>query len=207
MRRLYVACEGLTEVNFVTAVLKPHLEGLADHKLSVSAPNLKGFKTYAALRKDLKRLLVSGDVTTMIDLFKLASDFPGRAESVELPPVDRVAEMERRFGEDIADSHFVPYLQLHEFEALVLADLRPLARRHPNREREIADLERRLRQFPTPEHVNRMQPPSYWITQFIPEYNKTLDGMIVTAETGLPALRERCPHFGQWIDQLGKLQL
>jgi hypothetical protein len=46
----------------------------------VSAPNLRGYKTYAELKKFVKRLLHSKDpglrVTTMIDLFKIAGGFP-----------------------------------------------------------------------------------------------------------------------------------
>jgi len=59
MTRLMVLAEGLTEVNFVTQLLKPHLEGPAPDRITVSAPNLKGYRTYARLRKFVKNLLAS----------------------------------------------------------------------------------------------------------------------------------------------------
>ena len=85
MRRLLIAAEGLTEVNFVTQLLKPHLEDRDSRAITVSAPNLKGYRTYAGLKKFVKSLLASPGseaiVTTMIDLFKIPGDFPGLAET------------------------------------------------------------------------------------------------------------------------------
>jgi hypothetical protein len=210
MTRLLVMAEGLTEVNFVTQILKPHLEARKPEAITVSAPNLKGYHTYAKLKRFAKNLLASPGsgavVTTMIDLFKIPSDYPGLLETSGEDPLARVLGLERRFAEDVADSRFFAYLQLHEFETLLLADLTVLVRQHPNRRREIDDLTARLDQeFPSPEHVNRLHPPSRRLKEAIPEYNKTVDGPTVAAEVGLPKLRERCPHFGQWLSRLEDL--
>ncbi|MGD0362748.1 MAG: DUF4276 family protein [Bryobacteraceae bacterium] len=204
MKRLCIACEGLTEVSFVTQVIKPHLEDLAPGRVSVSAPNLKGYRTYSETKKFVKNLLPShgsgATVTTMIDLFKIPGDYPGLAEASHMTPVERVNELERRFVEDVDDHRFFAYLQLHEFEALLLADVSALIERHPSRRKEIHDLAARLdRDFESTEQVNRLRPPSYWIKDAAPAYNKKLDGPVVAAAIGLPRLRERCPHFGQWL--------
>jgi len=210
MRRLLVAAEGLTEVNFVTQLLKPHLERRAPDQIMVSAPNLKGYRTYAGLKKFVKSLLASPGseaiVTTMLDLFKIPGDFPGLAETSHDPPALRVRKLERHFTEDIGDRRFSCYLQLHEFEALLLADLALLVEQHPNRQKEISELAKRLdRDFESPEHVNRLRPPSYWIKDAVPEYNKTVDGPVTASSIGLPRLRERCPHFGQWLQRLEEM--
>jgi len=84
-----------------------------------------------------------------------------------------------------------------------LADLRVLIEQHPNHGTEIGDLAARVgRKFLSPEHVNRLRPPSYWIKDAVPEYNKTVDGPITASRIGFSKLRERCPHFGQWLQRL-----
>jgi len=207
MRRLLVAAEGLTEVNFVTQLLKPHLETRAPGQIMVRAPNLKGYRTYAGLKKFVKNLLASpgseASVTTMIDLFRIPGDFPGLAETSHDPPALRVRRLEQHFTEDIGDCRFSSYLQLHEFEALLLADLTPLVEQHPNRRKEISELAKRLdRDFESPEHVNWLRPPSYWIKDAVPEYNKTVDGHYRlqhrTAQTArtLSSLRAMAPAPG-----------
>jgi hypothetical protein len=207
MTRIYVVCEGLTEVNFVTQLLRPHLEQHDPDATAVGAPNLRGHYTYAQLKKFVKNLLGSPGspvaVTTMVDLFKIPGDYPGIAEAAAQGPVERVHHLEHRCTEDIGDRRFFSYLQLHEFEELLLADLAVLTAQHPNRGKEIGELAAHLdREFPSPEHVDRLRPPSYWIKDAVPEYGKTTDGPITTARIGFPRLRERCPHFGQWLQRL-----
>jgi len=142
----------------------------------------------------------------MIDLFKIPGDFPGLAETSHTAPEERVRQLERNFNEDVGYDRFSAYLQLHEFEALLLADLKVLVQQHPNRQKEISELAGRLEQdFQSPEQVDRLRPPSYWIKDAVPEYNKTVDGPIAASQIGLPRLRERCPHFGQWLQRLEDL--
>lgn len=114
--------------------------------------------------------------------------------------------MQQRFTEDVGDRRFFAYLQLHEFEALLLTDLTALIEQHPNRRREISELAKRLdREFESPEHVDRFHPPSYRIQEAVPEYNKTIDGPITASRIGISKLRERCPHFGQWLQHVEDL--
>jgi hypothetical protein len=142
----------------------------------------------------------------MIDLFGIPHDFPGLAEASHEAPAGRVRRLEQQFTEDVADPRFFAYLQLHEFEALLLADLTVLVEQHPNRSEEIGELVTRLGQkFASPEHVDRLRPPSYWIKDVVPEYNKTIDGPITASRIGLSRQRERCPHFGQWLRHLEDL--
>src|SRR5580700_11160603 len=90
----------------------------------------------------------------MVDLFKVPQYYPGIAEATAEDPLARVRHLEERCAEDIGDRRFFSYLQLHEFEALLLADLKVLIEQHPNRGTEIGDLAARLeREFPSPEHV------------------------------------------------------
>jgi len=59
--------------------------------------------------------------TTMIDLYGLPADFPGKANHVRNPqnPRPYCEALERAFGADIGDARFEPHLQLHEYETLL----------------------------------------------------------------------------------------
>lgn len=77
----------------------------------------------------LRKMKVDGEYerhvfTTMFDLYALPDDFPGyeTAKAIGEPYV-RVAALETAFAEAINDGRFIPYIQLHEFEALLFAAL------------------------------------------------------------------------------------
>ena len=61
--------------------------------------------------------------TTMFDLYALPVDFPGYEDACNCSnPYLRVERLEEEFLKDIGSTNFIPYIQLHEFEALVLTD-------------------------------------------------------------------------------------
>ena len=52
LTRLYVVCEGLTEVNLVRDILAPHIEQRWAERIAVpKAPNLRGSGTFLQLEK------------------------------------------------------------------------------------------------------------------------------------------------------------
>jgi hypothetical protein len=107
------------------------------------------------------------------------------------------------------DPHlFFPYLQLHEFEALLLTNLEAFEIEFPDPEYADAlqNLRRDIGQTP-PEEVNEGQEtaPSKRILKHIPGYSKAVAGINLVGLIGLPALRERCPHFRAWLERLEKL--
>jgi hypothetical protein len=62
--------------------------------------------------------------TTMIDLYALPDDFPGFENcATRGNATDRVECLEERLAQDIAHLRFIPYIQLHEFEALLFSDV------------------------------------------------------------------------------------
>ncbi|MGH9662114.1 MAG: DUF4276 family protein [Bryobacteraceae bacterium] len=208
MTRLYVVSEGLTEADFVRDILAPHIESRWPERLAVQATNLAGQRTYAKVKKQIRTLLGNAGaavlVTTMIDLFKLPRDFPGSAVCDDFEdPEKRVEEMERFFCDDIQDMRFIPYLQLHEFEALILTDVRCLAKYYPNRRDKLVKLAKSIdKQFKSPEEVNRMTPPSSRIRTAVPEYQKRLFGISAVTDLGIERIRARCKHFHKWLQKL-----
>lgn len=106
--------------------------------------------------------------------------------------VRRCESLEQALGETIGDRRLLPYLQRHEFEALVLAALASL--------REALDAEDDLEGVDAlaseiagtaPEDVNDGDDtaPSKRLQRHVPGYRKTLHGPLATSGTGLAALR------------------
>lgn len=206
MTRLIVVAEGPSEAAFIKQILRPHLEECQPGCAAIVASVLRGHYTFAGLKKHLLNCLSARDsvvVTTMIDLYKIAGDIPGLEKSLDGPPQQRVLHLEKRLSGEVGDRRFRPYIQLHEFEALLFTDLGILAEQYPQLRNDLKELDERLKkEFQTPEEINRLTPPSRRIRQVVQDYDKILNGVTALSKIGLPALRARCPHFGEWCDFL-----
>jgi hypothetical protein len=221
MIRLHVVAEGQTEETFVRRVLSPHL-GHFDvstdvHCVTTSRhrgrPFRGGLVSYAKAKRDIELWMKQDQsqdarFTTFFDLYRLPNDFPDFTEAGHRSdPHDRAEKLERAMAKDLGDPRFVPYLQVHEFEALVLVEPRELRVDFIEEERAIERLESLCSQFESPELIDDEQPPSKRIIQVLPGYEgrKVAVGPLVTERIGLPKLRESCPHFDQWLTRLERL--
>lgn len=226
MIRLNVIVEGQTEEAFVNQVLTGPL---ADAEVFISVRCVEtgrsrskiyrgGLLRYEKLRGDLIRWMRQDRhpecwFTTMIDLYglkRLQDEFPGLRESHrEQDPHRRIGILEQAFAKDIQHPRFIPYLQLHEFEALLLADPQKLDGEFIDRSDGIARLVHLASAFESPELIDDGEDtsPSHRIIQVIPEYRdrKASAGPLVAARIGLPMLRRRCSHFAEWVDRLERL--
>lgn len=219
-RRLYITVEGQTERKFADAALKPYLASYSlDVRSRVVLTNRKlgkrgGVFDFARIRDDLHRLM-RGDAsdetlfTTMVDLYALPSEFPGWVEArKKTSPAQRAAVLEAAFQAEMRDPRFFPYIQLHEFEALLYCDLSQLQLRIPDSERAIDALSQDVAGL-APEDINEgiMTAPSKRIIRHLPIYEKTKVriGAPAAVAIGLPALRARCPRFDAWIRSLEDL--
>ena len=215
--RLNFVVEGQTEEAFVKKVLAPHLGNLSiwANARSVQTSrkrNIKhrgGIVRYAQAHHDIARWMreQSGpDVrfTTMFDLFRLPRDFPSNEAPTPVDPRERVDALQQALLEDIDDDRLLPYIQLHEFESLVLVDPGLLRGLYPEHASGVDRLVAMAAEFASPEQIDGGQEtaPSKRIAKEIPTYSKTVAGPIVTTQIGLPNLRAKCPHFGTWIDRL-----
>ena len=110
----------------------------------------------------------------------------------------------------LGDIRFVPYIQLHEFEALILSDPKQLDWEFLEHDRPIQRLvDMVANEGGNPELIDdgKNTAPSKRIIAEIAEYagNKATSGPLVAGKIGMPRLRERCRHFAEWIDGLVRL--
>jgi hypothetical protein len=225
MTRLYLFAEGQTEQTFATLLLKPQLAQrnifmmnpvLIAHAKKSGKVHRGGGRQYTPMKNDILRFLKqeqASDVffTTMIDLYALHSDFPGIAEAERMrhDPLQRVTFLEQCFADAIGDQRFIPYIQLHEYEAYLFSDPTCFAYLPSGNEQTIKTLQQVARQFATPELINDGQhtAPSKRIAKAIPDYTraKSTFGPQLAELIGLSAIRSACPHFATWLARLESL--
>lgn len=225
MIRLHVIVEGQTEETFVNVVLANHF-GRFDIVTNVrcvmtsrrhGVKHQGGLTSYTRAAKDIILWMKEDQnsdayFTTMFDLYALPNDFPGYDESRQIAEAyDRVAHLEKSLAREVDHRRFIPYLQLHEFEALVLSDPTKLDSAFPGRDKAIASLVDMCEEFDSPELIDdgHESAPSKRIIQEIPEYEgrKSSVGPLTAEKIGLDVLRAKCRHFAEWLDGIEKLTL
>jgi hypothetical protein len=114
--------------------------------------------------------------TTMIDLYGIYGEFPGLADAEKLrqTPDKRVEALEEAFAKDIGDIRFVPYIQLHEYEAYLFSDPTWFRYFYDHHEKQIAALKAIADGHATPELIDDGQhsSPSKRIIAELPDYAK-----------------------------------
>jgi hypothetical protein len=146
----------------------------------------------------------------MLDLYALPNEFPQIDEARKNPnPYQKVEQLEIALFEEINDTRFIPYIQLHEFEALILSEPSKFTERFPEYESEVKQLLEICVKYDTPELINDgvNTAPSKQIIKLIPAYkgSKTSAAPLIAQKIGLSKIREKCPHFNKWIIQLEQL--
>lgn len=218
MIRLHIIAEGQTEEEFVKSILTEHL---GNYKISTDVhrittnPKFKkrgGSVSYEKIEKDIKLWLKQDQkpdarFTTMVDLYALPNDFPDFNQARKTSdPYQKVKQLEEALGKEINDPRFIPYIQLHEFEALILSDPSKFKSQFPEYENEVQKLLEICEKFDSPELIDDgvATAPSKRIIELIPVYkgSKPSAGSLISNKIGLQKIREKCPHFNQWITKL-----
>jgi hypothetical protein len=216
--KLFILVEGQTEETFVREILAFHLNtfGLASAPVLLKTKRTKsgttfkgGFTSYVRARNDILALLQDSSsvaVTTMVDFYGLPADFPGRATCPPGSASTRVHYLQQRWSEDINHARFLPFLLLHEFEALLFADTGAIAKALPDYS-VAAPLMAVRQQVGSPEEIDEgpQTHPSAHILRHAPAYQTTVDGPLIALEIGLAAIRNQCPHFDAWVTSLEQL--
>lgn len=222
--RLNITAEGQTEERFVKEALRPHLAAFqvsTNVRRVLTSKNKRkfyrgGLLNYSKAKKDIQTWLKEDNnrkarFSTMFDLYALPNDFPGFQEAQQFrDPYTKVAFLERVMAEDIGDRRFIPYIQLHEFEALVLANPRNLELEYFDHEAALAELERQLARVDNNAELideGRETAPSKRIIKLIPEYDKVSVGADIAAINGIDFLKGKCQHFKGWVTALENLAL
>jgi hypothetical protein len=218
LTRIYVIVEGQTEESFIDKVVAPEFWTLEIYLIPILLGRTGGRPSYARVKKDVLETLKQergAFCSTMLDFYGLGSGFPATPCPDNLSAAEKVLRIERAVKDDIiatvdgalrADIRFLPYLQLHEFEGLLFSD--PTAFAVGIKQPQLAPQFTAIRQaVPTPEDINNdpNTAPSKRIVRLYPGYNKVLEGSLAAESIGLARMRQECPHFRDWLQQIEAL--
>ena len=225
MSRLLVHVEGPTEETFVNEVLSPYLYDRGYSAVSARLiGNVRqrsrrgGIKGWDEVRKDILGHLKQDAgrlVTTMVDYYGLPQSgnktWPGRKTAGGIVFEQKAKTVEDALSADISQEmggafnsgRFIPYVMMHEFEAMLFSDCEGFGR-GIGREDLVQPLQAIRDQFASPEEIDDSPDtaPSKRIEHLMPDYQKLLMGNLAALEIGIHAIRRECPHFEEWLERL-----
>lgn len=218
MKKIFILVEGQAEETFVKEVLNPYLFVKEIYSIPVivytsRTENEKKFKgggrSFGKIENDLSKLLRDTSataVTTMFDFYALAHDFPSFGSLPTGDCYSRVKFLEQEFGNRINSSKFIPYIAIHEFEAMLFVAPEIVSNAFPDADVK-GEMDRIKSKYNSPEEINEGNEtaPSKRLKKLISGFSKTVDGPLITLEIGIDRIRAECPHFNEWLTRLENL--
>jgi hypothetical protein len=208
---------------FVKTLLAPHLYGAGflrvDARLVGNArarSRRGGIRDRHVVRRDIERHLKQDSkvyASLMVDYYALPLTWPGRNSNASVSIENKheavcaaiLADFESYSG---ISGRFVPFVLMHEFEAMLFADCQRFASAlgYDDKHQALQDVRDA---FATSEHINDspQTAPSKRVAQIIPRYDKVLYGNVAATEIGLASIRSDCRLFDRWVQTLETLPL
>ncbi|MCK5797154.1 MAG: DUF4276 family protein [Deltaproteobacteria bacterium] len=226
MSDVYIVVEGQTEQTFIRDVLAPEMggRGLFLFAVLVGKPGHKGGDIrFERVSEDVIRFLKQRPdtyVSTMLDYSRIDINWPGAdavralcaegtkvsaSQKGEILEQETVARIEKILPENEIARRFLPYVEMHEFEALLFSNAEVLVRKMNV---DMADIMEILGPYDGPEEINSdpEKTPSKRLLGFDPAYRKVAMGRILAAAVGVQEMRLQCPHFDGWLARLEGLE-
>jgi len=217
-KRIYIICEGETEQEFCSNILSKYF---IEKEKQLHCPLIKktmgGIVNWEHLKKQIEITLktdTTAFVTTLIDYYGLYSkhNFPNwdKAEGI-LDKNERMTILENGMVNDIDKrlrNHFIPYIQLHEFEGLLFNEEDYFYKVIPEEELiGIDELKKTFKEFDNPEMINNNPEtaPSKRLQRIIKGYNKIVYGNILADEIGIQNIMKKSNRFRNWIERIEKI--
>lgn len=218
MKRLIIIVEGDSEIEFVKKTLAPYFASKGFY--SVDTFKLKhskgGLTKYVHLQTDIINLLYEGNlvITTLVDYYALPKDFPNYEEAQQITNLTErlgflvnsvIKDIQSKQGHEI--KNLLPYIQLHEFEALCFSSFKGFKDNFSEDEADYKAIQEIINSFATPELINDgiATAPSKRLIKLIQGYNKIIYGNIIIESIGIDQILEKCPNFKRWVEDLLQL--
>lgn len=160
-------------------------------------------------------------ITTMFDYFRIDSNWPGqeivnrnikngtilnsrsKAQTLES---NMLKNINNQFPDCNVKNRFIPYIEMHEFEALLFSNANILAK---NIGVNVETINNILNEYDgIPEEINDtpVNAPSKLLIKLFPAYRKIATGKTIASAIGISQIREKCIHFNDWLVRLENLK-
>jgi hypothetical protein len=215
MNRIRVLVEGQTEQAFIKDILMPYFNYRQIYLHAVKLRRQGGITPYQRAKEVIVRSLKEDAAlicTTMVDFYGMPTDWPGREEAnrcrggaakADIVENGVLKDIAGHLGASFDPSRLIPYVQMHEFEALLFSSPLKLAESLGD-ERLSSTFLMIKDKFSTPEEINDNYDmcPSRRIEEVFQGFKKTINGISAASLIGLEKMRRECPHFNEWITKL-----
>lgn len=213
--------EGKTEQLFIEKILAPYLghKNIGMIVTQASKPGQKGGDVrFSRMKQDISRHLMQRKdtyVTTFIDYYGI-KEWPGLELIVPQSPPAQIAQVINEatkalvvslFPKQQPERRFIPFIAIHEFEALLFSDTSIIASELGISESVVTAV---ISKCGSPEAINNspQTAPSKrllkWSTHG--EFIKTKTGIIIAEKIGIEKIRNECPLFDTWLSIFEKIQ-
>lgn len=217
--QVMVLVEGQTELAFITKLLSPYIVERTGNKIFLipTQPGKQGgdvrFERY---KKDIGIHLKQRSntyITLMLDYYGI-KDWPGLKESKQKTTHSQKAEfinsetkkaVQEHFSEQNRECRFIPYVSMHEIEALYFSDPASIAQVMKVEKKEIESI---IRKCGEPEAINDSSEtaPSKRLENLSGSFVKTTTGIAIAKAINIPQMRKKCPLFDKWISKIENLK-
>lgn len=211
---IYIVTEGQTEQTFVRDVLAPYMgyKGIYLHPSLIGKPGHKGGDVrFSRAKDDIGAFLRQRNdtyISTMFDYFRINKEWPGLSDiqgktltfeqKAKIVEDATMKEIMNAFPQYNPEKRFIPYIQMHEFEALLFSDAPILAERA---EINLGQIQEILNEYNNPEEINDdpAKAPSKQLETLKHNYRKIALGKEITEAIGIQNIRAKCRHFDNWL--------
>ncbi|RKY04780.1 MAG: hypothetical protein DRP56_09640 [Planctomycetota bacterium] len=211
--------EGTTEQFFIRDILAPYLwpKEIFITPVIVTKPGQKGGDVkFSRVKNDIEKYLKQRRdtyLTLFIDYYGIKSDWPGLSEAkLKNNPEEKAEQINQATLGEIEElwprcrpaMRFIPYIAMHEFEALLFSNSTILAQKLNVQTSCVDSI---LNECGGPENIDDspQTAPSKRLESLSPRFKKTTTGIAIAKEIGVPAIRGRCPIFNEWLTKLESL--
>jgi len=212
MKTVIIICEGPTEEVFCRNLLSQYLQNSCRIEIRLLGGNCNWQRIKDMAEKALKQQK-NALVTTFFDYYGVKTKkFPNWKETVGINKTnvrERIEILESGMLEEIDSNlryRFIPYVQLHEFEALLFNNIEVFDEMFEFEQYDRAELLNVFNEFPDPEMIDQgtETSPSHRLIKIIPAYRKVIQGNAIAEKIGIEQIRQKNKHFNDWIEQLIK---